>query len=216
MELYIYLFFALYGIINLYILQEDLETKFISIVPFYIFVISSIVYYKIAYGYISGMLILSLYLGIILSLDIREYFKGPLESIGKNWMFLWSGIYDYFLYIFISALFISEIFQNIGAFTPLLILLGSFVGSMILWIAGLVYHQKKVKVLIAQQNISDYDELNDALYHKSLKKISYHDVVQNFQTETQEKLYILYQKRVPLFLFWNIFILFFVLLKAFL
>lgn len=88
MELYIYLFFALYGIINLYILQEDLETKFISIVPFYIFVISSIVYYKIAYGYITGMLILSLYLGIILSLDIREYFKGPLESIGKNWMFL--------------------------------------------------------------------------------------------------------------------------------
>lgn len=217
MQTILYTLFLCVYILNIfYILKEDLETKYIPLVWFYPFVILSGVYYYIQFQSIIWASFLLLYLGFISILDMIEYFKWPIASIGEKWKFLDTWIYDYFLYIFISDLVISDIVTNFWTISFLFDFWIVFIATLVVWMSFLIFHQKKVNILIYKSNIETFEALDTALYERKLNTVSYKEIFwkQNivFNTE-QEKLLQYYKQRVPLFLFGNIFIFSFIVIK---
>jgi len=213
----IYIIFIIIYLINiLYILKEDLETKYIPMLWFYPFVIFSGIYYYLEFGNILWTIFLGLYFLLILTLDLIENFKWTIKIIWENWKFLDTWIYDYFLYIFILDLIISSIIKNFWTLNFIFDLWIIFIITIIVWILFLIIHQKKVKVLIFKNNISNYEELDNNLYDRKLKTVKLNEIFKsnnlNF-TEEQKELLIYYKNRVPLFLFWNIFIISFIIIN---
>lgn len=211
----IYSIFLIIYILNIfYILKEDLETKYIPLIWFYPFVIFSIIYYYFEFWYLIWLIFIILYLIIIFTLDLIEHFKWPIKAISEKWSFLDTGIYDYFLYLFITELIISHIIKNISNISFIFDFLIIFITTIIIWILFLIIHQKKVKVMINKNNINNYEELDKNLFDRKLKNIKLKEIFNTnnlvFNSE-QKELLAYYKNRVPLFLFWNIFILCFII-----
>lgn len=211
-----YVFLIMYVINIIYILKEDLETKYIPLLWFYPFVILSGIYYYSEFGYISWLLFIVLYFLCILTLDLIEHFKWPIASIWEKWKFLDTGVYDYFLYIFIWDLVISNIVQNFWTLHFVFDFGIIFITTVIAGVFFLIIHQKKVKMLVFKNNIQTYEDLDTALYERKLKAIQTKEIFQSnnlYFNDKQKELLSYYKNRVPLFLFWNIFILSFVITK---
>lgn len=213
----IYIIFLIFFIIlNLYILREDLETKYIPLIAFYPFVIFSWIYYYIEYNYLIWILLIILYLIWILYLDVYEYIKWEIPAISQKWSFLDTWIYDYFLYIFVWNIIISELIINFWNFWNFIILFITLIITSILWTLLLIMHKKKVKLLIIKENLETYDKLDESLYNRKLQNLSYIETFKNnddFKTEKQDDLFWEYKNRVPLFLYWCIFIITFIIIK---
>lgn len=212
------IFLIVFSICTLYILREDLETKYIPLIWFYPFVIFSIVYYYLEYHYLIWISILLIYLGLILYLDIYENIKWEISSIWKKWSFLDTWIYDYFLYLIVWILMISEIVKNFWNLKMFIILLVPFLSSIIIWTILLIMHKKKVKLLIIKENIETYEKLDENLYNRNLQKLSYIESFknkENFKTEKQDDVFWEYRNRVPLFLYWWIFIISYIICKIY-
>lgn len=213
----IYIIFLIFFIIlNIYILREDLETKYIPLIAFYPFVIFSWIYYYLEYNYLIWISLIILYLIWILYLDIYEYIKWEIPSISKKWSFLDTWIYDYFLYIFVWNIIISELIKNFWNFWNFIILFITLIITSILWTLLLIIHKKKVKLLIIKENLENYSDLDKNLYNRKLQKLSYVEAFKNnydFATEKQDDLFWEYKNRVPLFLYWCIFIISHVIIK---
>lgn len=211
-----YIFLIIYVINIIYILKEDLETKYIPLLWFYPFVILSGIYYYQEFGYLAWLLFIVLYFICIFILDLIEHFKWPIASIWEKWKFLDTGVYDYFLYIFIWDLVISNIVQNFWTLRFVFDFGIIFITTVIAGVFFLIIHQKKVKMLVYKSNIQTYEDLDTALYERKLKTISAKEIFQSNNlkfNEDQKELLSYYKNRVPLFLFWNIFILSFIITK---
>lgn len=205
------IFLIVYILNALYLLKEDLDTKYIPLLWFYPFVLLSGIYYSLHFWYTIWIIPIILYgVGIFL-LDIIEYFQWPISSFWEKWKFLDTGIYDYFLYIFIWDLIVSELIQNFWWFHSIIIL---FIVCIMTGIIGYIFlklHQKRVKIMMFKENIQSYEELDKALYDRKLKKIWLQSLfgfeTQKWSSPLQQEVWEDYQYRVPLFLFGNTFIL---------
>lgn len=217
MDFSLYTVFLIIYILNIfYILKEDLDTKYIPLLGFYPFVILSGIYYYFEFGYIMWIIPIILYLLCILALDIREYYKWPLSSIGEKWKFLDTWIYDYFLYIFILDIVVSSIVTNFWTLAFIKDFIIIFITTIITWIFFLSMHHKKVKLLVSKAKINSFEELDTALYDRKLSGIKYKELCKESDlhfNEDQKELLDYYKNRVPLFLFGNTFILCFILVK---
>lgn len=199
-----------------YILKEDLDTKYIPLLGFYPFVILSGMYYYFEFWYVLGLIPIILYLLCILALDIREYYKWPLSSIGEKWKFLDTWVYDYFLYIFILDIVISSIVTNFWTLTFIKDFIIVFITTIITGIVFLTLHHKRVKMLVFKAKINSFEELDTALFDRKLKSIKWKELFKKSDllfNEQQKDLLDYYKNRVPLFLFGNTFILCFILVK---
>lgn len=207
-ELIYYTFIAIYILISLHVLYQDLISKYILVWSFYIFIIMSTIYYYITFDSIIWVTIMSLYILTIFILDIIEYFKWPIEAIWENWMFMWSGIYDYFLYIYIWALTLSDIIINIWALTPFINFFINILATITIWLLLLKYHNSKVALLVKNKNLKTYEEIMQNLYNWELAKLSFLDLIKNkTNIDTDTDLMYEYKKRWPLYVFWSIFII---------
>ncbi len=212
------IFLIIFGFCILYILLEDLETKYIPLIAFYPFVIFSIIYYYIEYKSLVWAWILLVYLWTILYLDIYESIKWEIASIWKKWSFLDTWIYDYFLYIFIWVLFTSEVIKNFWNLEMFIILMRPFISSLIIGTIFLLMHQKKVALLIKKNNLEDYNKLDSMLYNRNSQKIWYIETYKNkdiFWSEKEEDLFFEYKNRVPLYLYGWVFIISYIATKLF-
>lgn len=203
-----YSFIAIYIVILIHVLYQDLISKYILVWSFYLFIISSTIYYYLQYGSMIWVSILSIYIAIVLTLDIIEYFNWPIESIWENWMFMWTWIFDYFLYIFIWNIIFTEIIQWLGNITPIIIIFSSFLLTVIFWLFLLYIHNSKVALLIENNNLQTYDDIDKMLYKWELSKISILDIIKNKNKIIKnQKLLKVYKQRIPLYVFWSVFII---------
>lgn len=210
-----FIFLWIYILNIFYILKEDLDTKYIPLLWFYPFVVMSWIYYHLEFWYIIGTVLIVAYLLGILALDIYEYKKWPIANIGEGWRFLDTGIYDYFLYIFIGAIVVSEIVHNFWTIWFIFDFFTVFITTAIIWGIFLKIHKKKVKMLVSREQITDYDSLDQALFERKLQKIKFKDIIKKeiILSQKSQEVYDDYSYRVPLFLFGNTFILAFILIQ---
>lgn len=209
-----YSFIAIYIVILIHVLYQDLISKYILVWSFYLFIIFSTIYYYLEYSSIIWTSILGLYILIVLILDIIEYFYGTIKAIWENWMFMWTWIFDYFLYIFIWNIIITEIIQWLWNITPIIIIFTSFLSTVFFWLILLYIHNSKVALLIENNNLKTYEDIDKLLYKWDLSKISILDLYSNKNKiiKNQELLWI-YKKRIPLYLFWSVFIISIIILN---
>lgn len=210
--MYEIIFIIIYIGIILSILYQDLESKYIHMISFYIFVISSGIYYIFHFQNIWGLFPIIIYFFVLITLDFKEYISGIIPLIWEKWKWGETGIYDYFLYIFIADLIISHIFFT---FESMSFLLDFFIVALIsfLWGMSLLFlHQKKVQYMIETYAIEDEDTLDKLLYDNTLKNISWKKSIAHIScfSDIQKQLFLQYKKRVPLFIFGNLFILAFI------
>ena len=202
-----YSFIAIYIVILIHVLYQDLISKYILVWSFYLFIISSTIYYYLQYWSIIWTSILALYILIVLILDLIEYFKWPIESIWENWIFLWTWIFDYFLYIFIWNIIITEMIQWLWNITPIINIFSSFLLTVLFWLILLSIHNSKVALLIENNNLKTYEEIDKLLYKWELAKISLLDLHRNKNKIIKnQELLKEYKNRIPLYVFWSVFI----------
>ena len=205
------LFELVFIIVCLIILLEDLSSKYITNYIFIIFLLCSANYYYQFYWLSLWFLIIFVYTIGILSGEAYEYFNKEIPFFWKWWKLFWSWVYDYFLYLFIPALLFSELFYfsddlfNILIKDIFIFTLTAFCGYFLY-----AYHLRLLTKTIIENGFNKSEELYAHLENNRMNIFKY-QIPEDGLSKEQETLFGQIKKRIPLFVFGNTFIIFFIL-----
>jgi len=130
-----YFLSVIFILILAYIAYQDWKNKLIYLWSFYLLNFFWLVWYFYIWGY--GKYILWVYFLLIIFLDILEYFDKKPSFISEDWMIAWTGVYDYWIYLFIISLFIDFLPKNFMYFYV------SFSVSILFWFFIAYFFTKK-------------------------------------------------------------------------
>jgi hypothetical protein len=109
-ELY-YFLSLLFLIVLWYIAWQDWKSKLIAVWSFYLLNIAWLVWLFFVDVWYAKYIMWIYFLWIIV-LEFIDYLWKLPKCITKDWMIWWTGIYDYWLYLFIIVLFIDYLPNN--------------------------------------------------------------------------------------------------------
>lgn len=130
----LYLFYVFYVFVLGLIWYEDYKYHLIKLYTFYLFVLANIVFYYYLFGdwLITSVLILGFLM--IFVMDLWEIFVWEIKTIWKYWRIWWMWVYDLFLYFYIIVFLVSYIFFNFGEIQAILVIMGCFMITLLVWL----------------------------------------------------------------------------------